>query len=242
MAVQVLLPCTDDSRLEGQNQNPLESHSFCKLIRRKGFAEAHFAVPQKLRVACRVLLISALKISGGFIHGFLLFRTHGEAVDSILHIGSMVFDGQHSSPDIIYRTAKPFTAHTCNLFSFQDAMNIMVSKRGTVRIHGTFPVDDSIRNAAVRSFGGVLLGNTLVHINGGIAHLQKPLILRVCVLVGVNHRVGIGALREEISCHCRHHLSLLCESQCNSILSLKYPTFRKAFYPYIALDKFLNPE
>ena len=206
MAVQVLLPCTDDSRLEGQNQNPLKSHSFCQLIGCKGFAEAHFAVPQKFGIACRILLISALKISGGFVHGFLLFRAHGEAVDSILHIGSMVFDGQHSRPDIIYRTAKPFTAHAGNLLSFQDTVNIMVRERGTIRIHGTFPVDDSIRNAAVRSFDGILLGNTLVHINGGIAHLQKPLILRVCVLVGVNHRVSIGALRKEISCHCHHHL------------------------------------
>ena len=199
VAAQVLLPRTDDSRLEGQNQNLLEPHSFCQLIRCKGFAESHFAVPQKLGVACRVLLISTLKISGGFVHGFLLFRAHREAVDSILHIGSMVFDGQHSRPDIVYGTAKPFAAHVGNLFAFQDTVNIMVRERGTIWIHSTFPVDNTIGNAAVRSFGGVLLGNTLVHINGGIAHLQKPLILRVSVLVGVNHRVGIGTLREKIN-------------------------------------------
>ena len=212
MAVQVLLPRTDHSRLEGQNQNPLESHFLCQLIGRKGFAEAHFAVPQKLGIACRVLLISTLKISGGFVHGFLLFRAHGEAVNPILRIVSMVFDGQHSRLDILYPAAKPFTAHAWNLLSFQDTMNIMVRERGAVRIHGTFPIDDAIRNTAVRSFGGVLLSNTLIHINGGISHLQKPLILRIGVLVGINHRVGMGALREEISCHCHHHPTPLVES------------------------------
>lgn len=206
MAVQVLLPRTDHSRFEGQNQNPLESHFLGKLIGRKGFAEAHFAVPQKLGVACRVLLISTLKISGGFVHGFLLFRAHGEAVDPVLHIGSMVFNGQHRRPHIVYGTAKPFAAHAGNLLALQGTMNIMVRERGAVRIHGTFPVDDAVRNTAVRSFGGVLLGNTLVHINGGIAYLQKPLILRIGVLVGIDHWVGMGALWEEISFHCRHHL------------------------------------
>ena len=198
VAVQVLLPCTDHSRFESQNQNPLESHSFCQLIGRKGLTKAHFAVPQKLRVACGILFIGTLKIGSGFVHSFLLFRTHGETIDPILHIGSMVFDCQHRRPHIVYSTAKPFAAHAGNLLAFQDTVNIMVSERGAIRIHGTFPVDDSIRKAAVRSFGGVLLGNTLVHINGGIAHLQKPLILRVGVLVGVNHRVSIGALREKV--------------------------------------------
>ena len=204
VTVQVLLPCADDSRLEGQYQNPLESHFLCQLIRRKGFAEAHFTVPQKLGVACRILRIGTLKISGGFIHGFLLFRAHGETVDSILRIVSMVFDGQHRRPHIVHGTAKPFTAHAWNLLSFQDTMNIMVSERGTIRIHSTFPVNDSIGNTAIRSFGGILLGNTLVHINGGIAHLQKPLILWVGVLVGVYHRVSIGTLWEKISRHNSH--------------------------------------
>ena len=199
VVVQVLLPCADDSRLEGQNQNPFESHSFCQLIGRKGFAESHFAVPQKFGTAGRILVISTLKISGGFVHGFLLFRAHGEAVDSILRIVSMVFDGQHSRLDILYPAAKPFTAHAWNLLSFQDTMNIMVSERGTIRIHSTFPIDNTIGNTAVRSFGGVLLSNTLVYINGSIAHLQKPLILRIGVLVGIDHWVGIGALRKEIN-------------------------------------------
>ena len=212
VAVQVLLPCTDHSRFEGQNQNPLESHPFCQLIGRKGLTKAHFAVPQKLRVACGIIFIGTLKIGSGFIHGFLLFRTHGKAVDPILHIGSMVFDGKHSRPHIVHGTTKPFAAHAGNLLALQDAVNIMVSERGTIRIHGTFPVDDSIRNAAVRSFGGILLGNTLVHINGGIAHLQKPLILRIGVLVGVNHRVGIGALWKKISWHNHHRLTPLVES------------------------------
>ena len=207
MAVQVLLPRTDHSRFEGQNQNPLESHFLCKLIGRKGFAEAHFAVPQKLGVACRVLLISTLKISGGFVHGFLLFRAHGEAVDPVLHIGSMVFNGQHRRPHIVYGTAKPFAAHAGNLLALQGTVNIMVRERGAVRIHGTFPIDNAIGNTAVWSFGGILLGHTLVHINGGIAHLQKPLILRIGVLVGINHRVGMGALWEEISGHCHHHIT-----------------------------------
>ena len=205
VAVQVLLPCADHSWLEGQNQNPLESHFLCQLIGRKGFAEAHFAVPQKLGIACRVHLISTLKIGSGFVHSFLLFRAHGKTVDSILRIVSMVFDGQHSRSDIIYTAAKPFAAHAGNLLALQGAMNIMVRERGAVRIHGTFPVDDAVRNTAVRSFGGVLLGHTLVHINGGVPHLQKPSILRIGVLVGVYHWVGMGALREEISCHCYHH-------------------------------------
>ena len=212
VAVQVLLPCADHSRLESQNQNPLESHSFCQLIGRKGLTKAHFTVPQKLGIACRILRIGTLKIGSGFVHSFLLFRTHGEAIDPILHIGSMVFDCQHRRPHIVYGTAKPFTAHAGNLLAFQDTVNIMVSERRTIWIHGTFPVDNTIGNTAIRSFGGILLGNTLVHINGGIAHLQKPLILRIGVLVGINHRVSIGALREEISCHNHHRPTPLAES------------------------------
>ena len=205
MAVQVLLPCADHSWLEGQNQNPLESHFLCQLIGRKGFAEAHFTVPQKLGVACRILRIGTLKIGSGFVHSFLLFRTHGEAVDPVLHIGSMVFDGQHRRPHIIYGTAKPFAAHSGDLLALQRAVNIMVCERGAVRIHGTSPIDNAIRNTAIWSSGGILLGHTLVHINGGVPHLQKPSILRIGVLVGVYHWVGMGALREEISCHCYHH-------------------------------------
>ena len=207
MAVQILLPCADHSRLESQNQNPLESHSFCQLIGRKGLTKAHLAVPQKLGVACGILRIGTLKIGCGFIHGFLLFWAHGKAVNPILHIGSMVFDCQYRRPYIVYGTAKPFAAHAGNLLAFQDTVNIMVSERGTIWIHGTFPVDNAIGDAAIRSFGGILLSNTLVHINGGIAHLQKPLILWIGVLVGVNHRVGIGALREKISCHHHHRLT-----------------------------------
>ena len=124
----------------------------------------------------------------------------------------MVFDCQHRRPHIVYGTAKPFAAHAGNLLAFQDTVNIMVSERGTIWIHGTFPVDNAIGDAAIRSFGGILVGNTLVHINGSISHLQKPLILRIGVLVGVNHRVSIGALREEISCHRHHRPTPLVES------------------------------
>ena len=207
VAVQVLLPCADDSRLEGQNQNPFESHSFCQLIGRKGFAESHFAVPQKFGTAGRILVISTLKISGGFVHGFLLFRAHGEAVDPVLHIGRMVFDSQHRRPHIIDRTAEPFAAHSGYFLTFQRTVNIMIRERGSVRIHGTFPVDDTVRNTAIRSFCGILLGHTLVHINGSIAHLQKPSILRVGILVDVYHRVSGRALGEEISWHCHHRLT-----------------------------------
>ena len=116
----------------------------------------------------------------------------------------MVFDCQHRRPHIVYGTAKPFSAHAGYFLAFQYSVNIMVSKRGTIWIHSTFPVDNAIGDAAIRSFGGILLGNTLVHINGGITHLQKPLILWIGVLVGVNHRVSIWSLRKKISCH-RHH-------------------------------------
>ena len=207
VAVQVLLPCTDYSRLKGQDQNPLEPHSLCQLIGSKGFAKAHFAVPQKFRVTCGILRISTLEISGGLIHSFLLFRTHGETVDTILYVGSVIFNCQHRCSDIIYRTVEPFTAHAGYLLAFQNPVNIMVSKRRTIRIHGTFPVNNPVGYATIRSFGGILLGNTLVYVNGGITHLQKPLILRIGILVGVNHRVSLGALWEKISCHCRHHLT-----------------------------------
>ena len=81
------------------------------------------------------------------------------------------FDGQHRRPHIIYGAAKPFAAHSGDLLALQRAVNIMVCERGAVRIHGTSPIDNAIRNTAIWSSGGILLGHTLVHIDGGIPHL-----------------------------------------------------------------------
>ena len=204
VTVQVLLPGTDHRRLEGQNQNPFESHPLCKLIGCKGFAEPHFAVPQKFRVAGCVLCISALKVGRCFVHGFLLLRAHGKTVDSILYIGSTISHCQHCCADIIHGTAEPFTTYAGNMLSLQNTVNIMIGKGRTVRVHGTFPKNNPIRYAAIRPLGRILLGNPFIYINGSIPNLQKPFVLGIGILIGVYHWVSFGALREEFSCH-RHH-------------------------------------
>ena len=207
VTVQVLLPGTDHRRLEGQNQNPFESHPLCKLIGCKGFAEPHFAVPQKFRVAGCVLCISALKVGRCFVHGFLLLRAHGKTVDPILYIGSTISHCQHCCADIIHGTAEPFTTYAGNMLSLQNTVNIMIGKGRTVRVHGTFPINNPIRYAAIRPLGRILLSNPFIYINGSIPNLQKPFVLGVGIFIGVYHRVSFWTLREEFSCH-HHHRPL----------------------------------
>ena len=77
-------------------------------------------------------------------------------------------------------------------------MHVVVGKRTAVRVHGALAEDDAIRNAAVRAFGRILLRHAPVYVHGGIAHLEQPAILRVGVLVCVDHRMGVWALGEEI--------------------------------------------
>jgi len=65
--------------------------------------------------------------------------------------------------------SEPFAAHAGDLLAFQDTVDVVVGEGGTVRIHGGFPVDDAVGNAAIGPLGGVLLGDTLVHVDGGVA-------------------------------------------------------------------------
>lgn len=84
-------------------------------------------------------------------------------------------------------------------------MYVVVGEGAAVRIHGGFPVDDAVGDAAIGTLGGVLLGHALVHVDGGVANFQQAGVLGVGIRVGVNHGVGGGAWGEEV----RHnqHLS-----------------------------------
>ena len=85
-------------------------------------------------------------------------------------------------------------------------VNVVVGKAAAVAVHGGLLEHDLIGHAAGAE-RRVLLRHAPLHIALCVADLQQALIVGVVLLVGVNHGVGIGALREEISCHCHHRLT-----------------------------------
>ena len=206
MGLQILLPRADDRGLEGQDQHPLKPHPFCKLVSRKGLAKAHFAVPEELGVTGGIFRIDGAEIGRGLVHRLPLLRAHGKVAGAVLHVGGAGADGQHRGAHIVHRTAEPLTAHAGDLLAFQHFMYIVVGERAAVRVHGGFPVDDAVGDAAVGPLGGVLLGHTLVHIDGGVAYFQQTSVLGVGVLICVDHGVACGTWGKEV----RHRYHSIC--------------------------------
>ncbi len=202
MADQILAPCRLNSRLEGQDQNTGKTHFLRQLIGSKGFAEAHLGVPQKLRRPRGAFFIGRAVIGNRPIDGILLFRTHTEYLRSVFIVSGMIANGNDCRTHIVHRAFEPLAAHASDLLAAEHLVNILIGERTTVRVHGRLPQDNTIGYTSVRSLGGILLRHTLVHIHRGIAHFQKSLVLRVGVLIGIDHRVRCRALGEE--CHFRH--------------------------------------
>ena len=205
MGHQVLAPGGLHGGLESQDQHPLEAHLFRQLVGGKGLAKPHLGIPQKFGRAVGAFLVGGAIVGDGAVDGFHLFRAHGEGLGTVLHIIGVVAHGHDGGLYLLYRTAEPLAAHALHALAFQHAVDIVVVEAAAVRVHGALPQHDAVGHAAVRPLGGVLLRHAPVHIHGGVAHFQQPLVLGVGVLVGVDHRVGGGALGEEILIRHRHH-------------------------------------
>ena len=167
------------------------------------------AVPRGMQESAQIIffifLVGGAIVGDGAVDGFHLFRAHGEGLGTVLHIIGVVAHGHDGGLYLLYRTAEPLAAHALHALAFQHAVDIVVIEAAAVRVHGALPQHDAVGHAAVRPLGGVLLRHAPVHIHGGVAHFQQPLVLGVGVLVGVDHRVGGGALGEEILIRHRHH-------------------------------------
>lgn len=146
-------------------------------------------------------LIGGAVVGHGAVHGLRLLGAHGEGLGTVFHIVGAVSHGHNGGPHLLHRAAEPFAAHALHALALQRTVDIVVVKAAAVRVHGALPQYNAVGHAAVRPLGGVLLRHAPVHIHGGVAHFQQAAVLGVGVLVGVDHRVGSGALGEKLLRH-----------------------------------------
>ena len=151
-----------------------------------------------------------MKVSGGFVHRLPLLRAHGEITGAVLYVGGAAADGQHRRAHIVHRAAEPLAAHAGDALAFQHSMYVVIGERAAVRVHGGGSVDDAVGDAAVGPLGGVLLGDALVHVDGGVADFQQANVLGVGVLVGVDGGMGEGAWGEEVRHRYHRPLKTFC--------------------------------
>ena len=196
MGQQVFLPGCLHRWLEGQNQDARVAQLLCQLVGRKGFAEAHFAVPQEFWNPACAFLFRALIISAGQVHRLLLFRPHLEGVGAPFQVVQLVAYRDDGGLDRADVTFKPLAAHAFDPQRFQRRVYFVVGKIAAVRIEGAVTIDDLVRHFPIGALGGVLLRHALVYIHGGKAYLQAARIGHV--RVGVDHGMGFRALWEEL--------------------------------------------
>ena len=203
MGDQILPPCGFDGRLEGEDENPLKAHFLCQLIGGKGLAEAHFGVPEELGDAGGGFQLGGAEIGDRFQNGVFLLGTHPEVMDTLFFVVGPGLDRDPGSPDIVDGAAEPFAVGIAEAVPSQIPVNIVICEGAAVLVHGGFLENDFIGLAA-RPDGRILLRDTFFHIALGIADLQHPLIQRVVVRIGIDHRMTVRPGREEI--HFRHSL------------------------------------
>lgn len=93
---EVLTPCGLHCRFEGEYQYTLHAHFLCKLIGRKGLAEAHLGVPQEFRRSAAAFLVGRFEIPHRHVHDIFLLRTHGEGLCAVFNIGGAGAHGGNS--------------------------------------------------------------------------------------------------------------------------------------------------
>ena len=113
----------------------------------------------------------------------------------------MIADGDDCRTHIVHRAFEPFAAHAGDLLAAEHLVDVLIGERTAIRVHGGLPQDDAIWYASVRSLGGILLRHTLVHIYRGITDFQKSFVLRIGVLIGIDHRVRCWALGKKRIVH-----------------------------------------
>ena len=201
MRRKVLLPCTENCRLERQYEDTLHAHFFGKLIRGKGFTETHLAVPEKF--GSSPLCGYALKVGGGLIHGGLLFWTHTEIQRSAGHTPHTMPDRQHSGFDVFHTTPKPLSPNANKSRFFKETMNILVRKSRAIAPHCGLFEFDAIGLQTFRLLDIELFLDSLFYRKAsGISDFEQPFVGRSRITVGINPRRKVRArgkiLRHEL--------------------------------------------
>ena len=192
---EVLLPGVFDRRLEGEHKNAVKPHVTCELVGGKGLAKAHLCVPKKLW-ALDALSFHFLEVFRGATDGCLLLWSHGKVSDVLLAVVLPVADFEPSVAHVIGGTAIPFATNAFELVGSEPFMDLMVLEGRTVRPHGRFGKHDFVRLALAWLDDRKLLCDALFGANGGETNLEKPLVVRVFVLVGIDFRMVVRASGE----------------------------------------------
>lgn len=201
---QVLTPCGLHRRFEGEDQHTLHAHFLCKLIGRKGLAEAHLGVPQEFRCSAAAFLIGRFEIPHRHVNGKFLFRTHGEGLCAVLVILRTGLHSHNSCFDISYGAFEPLVPVLTGvqlLFALrlQNGVDLVIGEAATVRFHSGPLAEDAIRHG-----GGMdLLLDTGLHVSLGITNLDIALMGgHAYEFISVYRRVRIWPLREKLHfCH-----------------------------------------
>ena len=165
---QVFLPRRLHRRLEGQDERPARVQPPCQLVSGKGFAKAHFGVPQKTRRAS--IRAFRFKVVQRPLHGFRLFRAHGKIPGTVFHVGRPGAHRQPCRPDFFLRTAEPFSAHSLHAFFLQHPVYGMVRKAASIFIQSRFREDNPVGFLPFRPQGRVLLRYAFFHIHRRISY------------------------------------------------------------------------
>ncbi len=114
-----------------------------------------------------------------------------------------ILDREDGHAHRVRSAAEPLTAGAFITEIQQHGVNLVVGETAAVHFHSGVAEDNAVERFAVRPLGRILLDDALLYVLLGVANLEEALVLRVQVFVGINHRVRLRALREEL--HVRHY-------------------------------------
>ena len=77
------------------------------------------------------------------------------------------------------------------------ASHVAVGEGCAVVTDGVFFQHDAVGRRP-RAYGGVLLGDLFLHALGGVAHLERALVLRMHVLLGVDFGRNFGSSQKKV--------------------------------------------
>ena len=157
----------------------------------------HLGIPEELGRAFGTLGVDGFEVFARAANSLSLFGAHLEVLIALFDVFGAVAYGNPSGADIVRRAAEPFAANALMTMGFEPMVQLLVHKDRAVITNGGFGENDVV---------GVLLGldyrELLAHANlnvtRGVPNLEEALVVGVGVLVGVDRRMGIRALWEEI--------------------------------------------
>ena len=200
MVFQIGLPRGLHGRFEGQNQHAPPAHALGQLVGGKGLAEAHLGVPQEVGRLVRLLLVEGLKVFGRLGHRLGLLRPHDEVERAILGLRSSLAQGQHRRPHLGHVALEPLPVGIADAPLPQLGMHVAVGEGRAVVAHGRLLQHDAVGRRPGFD-DGILLGHPVADVDGGVTHLEQPVVLRIGVPVGVDFRLAYRPRGEELFTH-----------------------------------------